>query len=84
MKDCTGMYEHKGFTISFSEYYQEWTAEPNFLIDMFGEDNKVIDFISDHTYDINPTKTIAKMKVAINRAEKEGLKDKLIEEFKNL
>jgi hypothetical protein len=84
MKDCRGMYEHKGFVIRFSETYQEWISEPNFLIAEFGGKSKVINFISDHTYDIEPEKTIAKMKAAINRAEKKGLKDKLIEEFKKL
>lgn len=83
MKDCTGAYEHKGFLIVFSEAYQQWSAEPDFLINMFGSDNNVINFISDHTYDIEPEKTIAKMKTAINKAIKEGLKEKLIEEFKS-
>jgi nucleotidyltransferase/DNA polymerase involved in DNA repair len=84
MKDCTGAYSHKGFLIVFSETYQSWSAEPDFLIEMFGSDNKVIDFISDHTYDIEPVKTIAKMKTAINKAIRDGLKEKLIEEFKTL
>jgi hypothetical protein len=83
-KQCIGIYEHKGFTFNYSEEYQEWTAEPSFLTDMFGDSDKVINFISDHTYDIEPVKTIAKMKTAINKAIKEGLKDNLIEEFKKL
>ena len=84
MKQCTGIYNHKGFTFNYSEEYQEWTAEPSFLTDILGDSDKVINFISDHAYDIEPVKTIAKMKTAINKAIKDGLKDKLIEEFKKL
>ena len=83
MKECTGIYNHKGFTFNYSESYQEWTAEPSFLTDEFGDSNEVINFICDHVDDIEPQKTIAKMKTAINKAIKEGLKEKLIEEFKS-
>lgn len=87
MKSCTGIYSHKGFTISFSETYQEWVAEPNFLIDEFGDDVVVINFINEHSYDIPPQKTITALKKEINSYINKGIKEELKsiyeEEIKN-
>lgn len=85
MKDCTGLYNYKGFTYYFSEMYQEWNAEPNFLIKEFKnkiDETTIINFIGKHQYDLECQKTIANMKKEINKAIAEGYKDKLIQQFK--
>lgn len=84
MKDCTGIYYHKGFTISFSETYQEWVAEPNFLLKLYGNTEEVINFISDHSYDVKSQKTINDLKKEINSSIDNGIKEKLIEELKKI
>lgn len=88
MKDCTGIYIYKGFTLSFSSYHQEWVAEPNFLIDEFGNDVSVINFIDEHSYDIPPQKTITALKKEINffieKAFKEDLKNILKKEMNHI
>ena len=81
MKDCTGIYHYKGFTISFSETYQEWVAEPNFLLKLYGNTEEVINFISDHSYDVKSQKTINALKKEINSSIEKGIKEKLINTY---
>ena len=75
MKTCIGNYSIKSFTLVFSEYYQMWDVEANFLIKEYGDDNKVIDFIINNR--IEGKKTIKATKEYIKQLIKDGIIEKL-------
>lgn len=88
MKHCVGMYEHKGFSIFFSETYQDWTAEPNFdffeNVENFEAEEMIIDeFKTNEGREyIEPQKTINKAKTAINKFLKNNGKEILLNDYK--
>lgn len=90
MKDCIGMYRYKGFTYTFSEMYQDWTAEPFLLLTKeFKEDydNENIEMIMDEFITgqgreyIETQKTLKEMKLAITEFLKDNGKEKIINDY---
>ena len=75
MKNCIGSYSIKSFDLVFSDYYQMWDVEPNFLIKEYGESNIVIDFIINNR--IEGKKTIKATKEYIKELIKDGIIEKL-------
>lgn len=87
MKDCTGDYKHKGFLIRFSEYYQKWFLEADFLFKEFPnyDTTDTINFIGN--YESESFKTIASAKKYINNNElelKENIRKEYLKEVKNI
>lgn len=86
MKDCTGTYNYKGFSIMYSEYYQEWSVEPAFLFKEFKEinENKICDYICNYGRDfITECKTLKECKVSITEFLKNNGKNIIIKDFLN-
>ena len=75
MKTCVGNYSIKSFDLMWSDYYQFWDVEANFLIKEYGDDNKVIDFICNNR--IEGKKTIKATKEYIKELIKDGIIEKL-------
>ena len=75
MKCCTGNYSIKSFTLVFSEYYQMWDVEANFLAKEYGESDLVIDFIINNR--IEGKKTIKATKEYIKQLIEDGIIEKL-------
>ena len=75
MKYCTGYYNIKSFTLVFSEYYQIWDVEANFLIKEYGSSDAVIDFIINNR--IEGKKTIKATKEYIKQLIEDGIVEKL-------
>ena len=75
MKCCTGNYSIKSFDLVFSDYYQMWDVEANFLIKEYGESDLVIDFIINNR--IEGKKTIKQTKEYIKELIKDGIVEKL-------
>ena len=75
MKTCTGNYTIKSFTLIFSEYYQMWDVEANFLIKEYGDSGIVIDFIINNR--IEGKKTIKATKEHIRELIDRGIVEKL-------
>lgn len=71
MKDCTGLYNYKGFLINFSEYYQEWRLEPTFL----GTDDVAINFSVEYNNDFDGFKTLREIKKYVNENELKLIED---------
>ena len=84
MKTCIGNYSIKSFTLVFSEHYQIWDVEANFLIKEYGDDDIVINFIINNR--IEGKKTIRQTKEHIKELIEDGivetLKTKLEQELK--
>lgn len=73
MKDCIRDYRYKGFDIRFSEMYQVWRLEPNYL-DL--DDNDTLNFAIEYHNSFSPEfKTIASAKKYIRENEKELKED---------
>lgn len=84
MKHCTGLYNYKGFTFSFSEIYQDWTIEPSFLFKAFSKDDDSIldEFITgDGREYIQPLDTIKEIKNAITEFLNDNGKEKIIKDY---
>lgn len=75
MKSCIGNYSIKSFTLVFSDHYQAWDIEPNFLFKEYGEGDKVIDFICNNR--IEGKKTIKQTKEYIKELIENGIIEKL-------
>jgi ketosteroid isomerase-like protein len=75
MKCCTGNYTIKSFYLVWSDYYQTWDVEANFLIKEYGDDNIVIDFICNNR--IEGKKTIKQTKEYIKELIENGIVEKL-------
>ena len=75
MKSCTGNYNIKSFYLVFSDYYQIWDVEANFLIKEYGESDLVIDFIINNR--IEGKKTIKATKEYIKQLIDSGIAEKL-------
>ena len=75
MKTCVGNYSIKSFDLMWSDYYQAWDVEANFLIKEYGESNLVIDFIINNR--IEGKKTIKQTKEYIKQLIEDGIIEKL-------
>ena len=75
MKSCTGSYNIKSFNLIWSDYYQMWDCEANFLIKEYGESDLVIDFIINNR--IEGKKTIKATKEYIKELIDSGIAEKL-------
>ena len=75
MKTCIGSYSIKSFTLVFSEYYQIWDVEANFLIKEYGDNDIVINFIINNR--IEGKKTIRQTKEYIKELIENGIIEKL-------
>ena len=75
MKSCTGYYNIKSFTLVFSDYYQMWDVEANFLIKEYGDNDIVINFIINNR--IEGKKTIKATKEHIKELIDSGIAEKL-------
>ena len=61
MKECTGNYKYKGFTINFSEYLQTWRIEPT--LELIGDtSDTAIDFAVEYNNDSREFRTINQAK----------------------
>ena len=84
MKYCVGVYEYKGFSIMFSEYYQEWVIDPSFLFKDFStyEENIITDYICNYGRDfILNCKTLKECKSRISDFIKADGKEKIKNDF---
>ena len=75
MKCCTGNYTIKSFYLVWSDYYQIWDVEANFLIKEYGDNDIVINFIINNR--IEGKKTIKQTKEYIKQLIEEGIIQKL-------
>ena len=75
MKTCTGNYSIKSFTLVFSDHYQIWDVEANFLAKEYGDNDIVINFIINNR--IEGKKTIKATKEYIKQLIEDGIIQKL-------
>ena len=75
MKSCHGNYTIKSFTLVFSDHYQIWDVEANFLIKEYGDNDIVINFIINNR--IEGKKTIRQTKEHIKELISQGIIQKL-------
>ncbi len=81
MKDCTGTYSIKSFSLMFSNYLQKWIIEPNFLLKEYGDDELVLNFICNNQ--IIGKKTIKATKEYIKELIEAGTCEKLKTELES-